>query len=298
MKFITGMIGSLVRLWIMVIVLLIIITMLVACSPPGETHSGAGDAAEAAGVASTADAQERSAAPAGRAALPRASLIDAEIPGITEIVMVHAAAPEAAAPEAAVPEAAAPDAVPALVAASETAPEAAPSPPLAAPAAPPSPENPPAPPAPVAVAPAEPSVTAAAAVPPVTTPAPQPPAEPLACTGYRIEDLLFESASATLAPQAASSLAAMAELIPADATVIVVGHTDSLPIAMGNQALSEMRAEAVTGALIANGVSQAQLERVEGRGDSEPIATNDTPDGRRMNRRVEVFVNCPDIPAS
>lgn len=288
MNFITGMIGSVIKLWITVIVLLIIIAMLLACSPPSEPHTGAGGDDATGGVASTADSEDLSAAPPGRSALPRASLMSSEIPGITEIAIVQAAAPEVAVPEVAATMVAAPE-PPAAV---------APSPQLATPATAPPPEAPSATVAPVAAAPAEPSVDEEAPGPPVATQAPEPADEPPTCTGYRIEDLLFESASATLAFQASGSLAAVAELIPPDATVIVVGHTDSLPITIGNQALSEMRAQAVADALTASGVSQEQLDRVEGRGDTEPIASNDTPEGQRLNRRVEVFINCPDVPAN
>ena len=78
------------------------------------------------------------------------------------------------------------------------------------------------------------------------------------------------------------------------ATVTVVGHTDSVADDAYNQTLSEQRAKAVTEALTSNGVT-ASIESV-GYGETKPVAPNENPDGsdnpagRRLNRRVEVFV--------
>ena len=280
MRFIAGMIGSVLRLWVTIIVLLVIIAMLLACTPQEGNESGAAAATSATGGEPIADPGDSPAAPAGRSALPLASRISGEIPGITEIVIEQATAPDATVPEVVPVTVSAPEPLPPTVAPSPVRP-----PPAAAPASQPAPT--PAPPTPIAVSAAEAEVA---------TETLDSKAEPPTCTGYRIEDLLFDSASATLTSGATGSLEAMAALIPPGAMVIVVGHTDSLPIAIGNQALSEMRADAVADALIVNGVSEAQLDRVEGRGDSEPIASNDTPEGRRMNRRVEVYVNCSEVP--
>ena len=56
-----------------------------------------------------------------------------------------------------------------------------------------------------------------------------------------------------------------------------------------NQQLSQRRATAVANYLIAQGVSASRL-RTAGRGEMEPIATNDTETGRQTNRRVEVAI--------
>jgi flagellar motor protein MotB len=80
----------------------------------------------------------------------------------------------------------------------------------------------------------------------------------------------------------------------ADNRVIIQGHTDNLPIKsntgkryIDNMELSVLRARAVSQILIENGVSSERIS-VAGYGDTQPIATNDTDEGRAKNRRVEV----------
>ncbi len=75
-----------------------------------------------------------------------------------------------------------------------------------------------------------------------------------------------------------------------DKTVVhIIGHTDSTGPASYNQQLSERRADAVKNYLASNGVSPDRI-RTEGRGESEPAASNATAEGRQMNRRVEIFL--------
>jgi OOP family OmpA-OmpF porin len=77
--------------------------------------------------------------------------------------------------------------------------------------------------------------------------------------------------------------------------VSVEGHTDSIGSEAYNQRLSERRANAVKRYLVAHGVAADRLEAV-GKGESQPVAPNRTPDGkdnpegRAMNRRVELKV--------
>jgi outer membrane protein OmpA-like peptidoglycan-associated protein len=71
--------------------------------------------------------------------------------------------------------------------------------------------------------------------------------------------------------------------------VDVVGHTDSTGAAGYNQRLSEKRASSVAGYLSSQGVLADRL-LVAGRGASEPIASNDTPEGRAQNRRVSIEI--------
>jgi len=71
--------------------------------------------------------------------------------------------------------------------------------------------------------------------------------------------------------------------------ILIVGHTDAVGTADYNQALSQRRATSVANYLIAQGVSASRL-RTAGRGEMEPIATNDTEAGRQSNRRVEVAI--------
>ncbi|MBD1574005.1 outer membrane beta-barrel protein [Vibrio sp. S17_S38] len=73
------------------------------------------------------------------------------------------------------------------------------------------------------------------------------------------------------------------------AQAVVVGHTDSTGSALYNQNLSEHRAQAVVNKLIELGAAQAQL-KWRGEGESQPVADNNTAEGRAENRRVEITI--------
>ena len=74
-----------------------------------------------------------------------------------------------------------------------------------------------------------------------------------------------------------------------DSTVTVVGHTDNTGAAAYNQDLSQRRADAVANVLRDAGVRASRLIAY-GRGESQPIATNLTAEGRAQNRRVEIHI--------
>ena len=78
-----------------------------------------------------------------------------------------------------------------------------------------------------------------------------------------------------------------------DGTVLIRGHTDNRPIRSArfpsNWHLSQARADAVAEALTPRLGSHPKV-KTEGSADSEPVATNETPEGRAQNRRVEVIV--------
>jgi outer membrane protein OmpA-like peptidoglycan-associated protein len=101
-------------------------------------------------------------------------------------------------------------------------------------------------------------------------------------------DIEFETGSAELTPAAMRPIATLAELLKAApaAHVEIVGHTDAVGRRAKNLQLSRERAEAVGEALIAHGVATDQVT-MEGRGETLPIASNDTAEGRKANRRVE-----------
>jgi outer membrane protein OmpA-like peptidoglycan-associated protein len=71
--------------------------------------------------------------------------------------------------------------------------------------------------------------------------------------------------------------------------VMIVGHTDHAGTDTYNQALSERRANAARNFLISQGVSASRIQTA-GRGESEPIDSNDSASGRAQNRRVEVAI--------
>jgi outer membrane protein OmpA-like peptidoglycan-associated protein len=101
-------------------------------------------------------------------------------------------------------------------------------------------------------------------------------------------DVLFDTGSSSLAPGAFSridQLAATLSRYP-DTDVIIKGYTDGAGSETSNQTLSEQRADAVRRYLIGKGVSPARMTSV-GFGESMPLATNSTPEGRQQNRRVE-----------
>ncbi|MDA8138108.1 MAG: OmpA family protein [Desulfobacteraceae bacterium] len=72
-------------------------------------------------------------------------------------------------------------------------------------------------------------------------------------------------------------------------TVDVIGYTDNVGAAAYNQELSERRARSVAAYLASQNVMQDRL-LVAGRGESDPIASNDTPEGRAKNRRVAIEI--------
>lgn len=84
------------------------------------------------------------------------------------------------------------------------------------------------------------------------------------------------------------NLAASLDKYP-DTIVLLVGHTDSQGSDSYNLALSQRRARAAANVLMEYGVSASRLD-IQGRGESEPIASNDTEAGRAENRRVEVAI--------
>ena len=72
-------------------------------------------------------------------------------------------------------------------------------------------------------------------------------------------------------------------------SIIAEGHTDSRGTEEYNQALSLRRANAVRDYLVAGGVAANRIT-VEGYGESKPVASNNTDDGRAQNRRVELRI--------
>jgi len=102
-------------------------------------------------------------------------------------------------------------------------------------------------------------------------------------------DVLFDTGQSTLKPGADLALDRLATFMQSNphARVMIEGHTDSRGSDQYNDALSERRADAVAGALMHRGVSADRVSAV-GRGKAYPVATNDTPEGRQQNRRVEI----------
>lgn len=118
-----------------------------------------------------------------------------------------------------------------------------------------------------------------------------------------IGDVLFDFDRATLRPTARESLARAAGVLLAypDLTLRLEGHTDTVGTAAYNLALSQARADAVRNYLLQQGIPAERITSV-GLGQDYPVASNQTPEGRRQNRRVELVVTgeaigLPDEPA-
>jgi outer membrane protein OmpA-like peptidoglycan-associated protein len=110
-----------------------------------------------------------------------------------------------------------------------------------------------------------------------------------------LSDILFDVDKATIRPGAAENLKRLAQILKGypDRRVLVEGHTDSTGSAEHNQSLSDERAFAVMGYLISQGLDPKKLE-ARGFGESKPVATNETAEGRQRNRRVEIVILNPD----
>ena len=103
--------------------------------------------------------------------------------------------------------------------------------------------------------------------------------------------ILFESGSFVVRPGLNDDMFALSQSLDRypQSTIQIVGHTDSDGDAASNQQLSERRANAVADVLLNQGVPFNRV-RTFGRGESQPIASNFTPEGKAQNRRVEIVI--------
>jgi outer membrane protein OmpA-like peptidoglycan-associated protein len=110
--------------------------------------------------------------------------------------------------------------------------------------------------------------------------------------------VLFETGKADLLPGAQDRLSRVASFLKnSPRPVVIEGYTDSRGSPDSNQALSERRARAVSDFLTAQGVPRDRI-RAEGKGESSPVATNSTAEGRAQNRRVEIVLERAPAAAS
>lgn len=110
-------------------------------------------------------------------------------------------------------------------------------------------------------------------------------------TVFVLNDALFATGKADLKPGAKNNFDRLAGFMNdrPDQKVIVEGHTDSTGADDFNLTLSQQRADAVKNYLVTAGVPAERISAV-GKGESYPVASNDTSSGRQQNRRVEVIV--------
>jgi outer membrane protein OmpA-like peptidoglycan-associated protein len=107
-----------------------------------------------------------------------------------------------------------------------------------------------------------------------------------------MSDVLFDSGKYTLKPGAREKLSKVAGILLAypGLNIEVDGHTDSIGSDEFNQNLSDQRAESVRAYLVEQGVMTGSVT-AKGFGKTQPVGTNDTAEGRQINRRVELVVS-------
>ncbi len=108
---------------------------------------------------------------------------------------------------------------------------------------------------------------------------------------YTLKDVHFDTGKAILKPSSYKSLNELAEFMQYKKTLKIelAGHTDSDGDADKNLVLSQRRAETVRNYLIKKGVQGNRLI-AKGYGETQPVASNSTPEGKRLNRRTEVRI--------
>lgn len=101
--------------------------------------------------------------------------------------------------------------------------------------------------------------------------------------------ILFDVDSDVLRPESTAVLRQIEQTLAQheDLAIVIEGHTDATGDDAHNQRLSERRAQAVVDWLVGQGIDAARLSAA-GKGETEPVADNATPDGRQENRRVVV----------
>lgn len=104
-----------------------------------------------------------------------------------------------------------------------------------------------------------------------------------------IEDIKFDTDRSDVSIDKSASLDRLAQTLEnhPEVTLLVTGHTDASGSAGYNQKLSVKRAEAVKTYLVGKGIDASRIEAT-GKGETSPIAPNDTKDGKAKNRRVEI----------
>jgi outer membrane protein OmpA-like peptidoglycan-associated protein len=107
-----------------------------------------------------------------------------------------------------------------------------------------------------------------------------------------LSDVLFDTGKSTLRPMAREKLAKISGIILAypDLRLAIEGNTDSVGGDAMNQQLSEQRADSVRDYLAKENIPSASMTS-QGFGKTQPVASNDTAEGRQQNRRVELVVS-------
>lgn len=107
----------------------------------------------------------------------------------------------------------------------------------------------------------------------------------------RLNNIFFETASSRIRAESRQELDQLVQILNENPTMRVElgGHTDNEGSDATNQRLSQARTNAVRAFLLRNGIAAGRVESM-GYGESKPVASNDTPEGRQANRRVEFTI--------
>lgn len=105
------------------------------------------------------------------------------------------------------------------------------------------------------------------------------------------DNLQFETGKAVIKEESKPSLNELAEYLNTNNfTLTLIGHTDNVGSDADNLVLSKKRAEAVKTYLVSKGIADVRINTI-GKGESEPLVSNETAQGREKNRRVEFIIN-------
>ena len=109
---------------------------------------------------------------------------------------------------------------------------------------------------------------------------------------YTLKNVFFDFNKATITDDSYKELNRLAVFIKAQKTMVIeiAGYTDNIGTDAQNLKLSQARADAIRNYLLKDGVLSPDKIIAKGYGASDPVASNDTPDGRKLNRRTEVHI--------
>lgn len=107
----------------------------------------------------------------------------------------------------------------------------------------------------------------------------------------RLQNLIFEVGNAKIDPESYTELDLVLNMMRENPTMIIQleGHTDYIGVAADNMKLSQRRVDAVRDYLVNKGVNKSRL-KTKAFGGTQPLSRDNTPEGHRLNRRVEVRI--------
>jgi len=108
---------------------------------------------------------------------------------------------------------------------------------------------------------------------------------------YTLDNVFFDTGKSTLRPESSKELNELADFLAhkKNVEIEIAGHTDNVGDDNANLKLSQDRAESVKAYLVKKGIAATRIS-AKGYGETKPIATNETPEGKQKNRRTEVHL--------